>query len=111
MKEEQKGIQQNITGDYNATSVYGDASLHVHPPPFSSVLPERVWMVPYRRNAFFTGREELLRELHERFTGNRAAVLTQGQAINGLGGIGKTQIATEYAYRHREEYRFVLWAS
>src|SRR3979411_154280 len=68
-------------------------------------------MVPYRRNTFFTGREGLLRELHERFTRDRATVLTQGQAINGLGGIGKTQIAVEYAYRHQDESRFVLWAS
>jgi hypothetical protein len=111
MEEEQKGIQQNITGDYHATSVYGAASLHVHPPPVSSVLPERVWMVPCRRNTFFTGQEGLLRGLHEHFTRDRATVLTQGQAINGLGGVGKTQIAVEYAYRHREEYRFVLWAS
>ena len=28
-----------------------------------------------------------------------------------LGGIGKTQVAVEYAYQHRDEYRFVLWAS
>ena len=57
-----------------------------------------VWMVPSRRNTYFTGREDVLTHIHARFTSDRAAVLTQGQAINGLGGIGKTQIAVEYVY-------------
>ncbi len=69
----------------------------------------QVWNVPYRRNPFFTGRETLLKELHDRLTSTKAAALTQ--AISGLGGIGKTQTALEYAYRYREEYRFVLWVS
>ena len=69
------------------------------------------WNVPYRRNPFFTGREQLLEHLHDRLTVNKTAALTQAQAISGLGGIGKTQIALEYAYRHRDEYRTVLWAT
>ncbi len=72
-----------------------------------------MWNVPYRRNLFFTGREDLLAQLHERLGATGAAALTQPQthAISGLGGIGKTQIAIEYAYRYRDDYRFVLWVS
>ena len=65
------------------------------------------WNVPYLRNPFFTGREELLKQLHDNLTQNKAAALTQAQArpedsaqaqaIHGLGGIGKTQTAVEYA--------------
>jgi tetratricopeptide (TPR) repeat protein len=35
--------------------------------------------------------------------------LSQAQAISGLGGIGKTQIALEYAYRYARDYQAVLW--
>jgi hypothetical protein len=62
-----------------------------------------IWRVPYRRNASFTGREGLLEELHRALTRDAAVALT------GLGGIGKTQLALEYAYRHRDEYRVVWW--
>ena len=73
---------------------------------FSSPLP--LWFVPYRRNPFFTGREETLAYLHNALKKSKTASLTQAQAINGLGGIGKTQIAIEYAYRYREDYQAVF---
>jgi tetratricopeptide (TPR) repeat protein len=75
---------------------------------------QRIWHVPYRRNLLFTGRDNLLTQLHDRFANpsNRPAIaLTQSQAISSLGGIGKTQTALEYAYRYRENYRAVLWVS
>jgi MinD superfamily P-loop ATPase len=40
---------------------------------------------------------------------SKKASLTQTQVISGLGGIGKTQTALEYAYRHREDYRYIFW--
>jgi tetratricopeptide (TPR) repeat protein len=67
-----------------------------------------LWNVPYRRNAFFTGRDRVLQDLHDRFTRGDTALTTQ--AISGLGGLGKTQTAVEYAFRYGSEYDAVLWA-
>ncbi len=65
------------------------------------------WNVPYRRNPFFTGREDILHNLHLLLQQNSGEM----QALSGLGGIGKTQTAIEYAYRYRSEYQAVLWAA
>ncbi|MBA2396424.1 MAG: tetratricopeptide repeat protein [Ktedonobacteraceae bacterium] len=70
-----------------------------------------VWTVPYPRNVFFTGRDEILHKVHTRLSRDHTMALTQPWAVSGLGGIGKTQIALEYAYRYRHEYRFVFWLS
>jgi tetratricopeptide (TPR) repeat protein len=61
------------------------------------------------RNGFFTGREDVFRRLEEAFASGRAAGLTQVEAISGLGGIGKTQAAIEYAYRQRDRYTHIFW--
>ncbi len=68
-----------------------------------------LWNVPYPRNPFFTGREELLAQLTVALKTKPATALTQPQAISGLGGIGKTQIAIEYAYRAQTDYQAVFW--
>ena len=57
------------------------------------------WSVPSPRNPFFTGREEVLEALHAHLSVDQAVALTQSSALHGLGGVGKTQIALEYAYR------------
>jgi tetratricopeptide (TPR) repeat protein len=59
-------------------------------------------------NPDFVGREEPLTELRRLLTsGQGPAVLTQ--AITGLGGIGKTQTALAYCYRHLADYRLIWW--
>ncbi len=68
-----------------------------------------VWNIPYQRNPFFTGREDLLEQLHDHFTQAKTIALAQPLAITGLGGIGKTQVAIEYAYRYRDDYSALLW--
>ncbi len=68
-----------------------------------------LWNVPHERNPFFTGREHVLQALRQALTRDSAAALTQIQAISGLGGIGKTQTAVEYAYHYCNDYNAVFW--
>jgi DNA-binding SARP family transcriptional activator len=64
-----------------------------------------VWRVP-ARNPHFTGRDPLLSELHDRLTSTTGTAV---QALYGLGGVGKTQLATEYAHRFAVDYEVVWW--
>jgi tetratricopeptide (TPR) repeat protein/transcriptional regulator with XRE-family HTH domain len=76
-------------------------------PPSQDVPPP--WNVPHLRNLYFTGRESTLDNLHETLNTQGTGSLIHNVAISGLGGIGKTQCAVEYAYRYGYEYRAVLW--
>lgn len=68
-----------------------------------------LWNIPYPRNFHFTGREELLSQLAKALQTTSAAASPQPQAISGLGGIGKTQIVLEYAYRYCQHYQQIFW--
>ena len=78
-------------------------------PAFPNKPAVRPWNVPYERNPFFIGREKILQTLHQHLNQNDTAVSYQTHVISGLGGIGKTQTAVEYVYRHRHDYQAVFW--
>ncbi|WP_422771065.1 FxSxx-COOH system tetratricopeptide repeat protein [Plantactinospora sp. WMMC1484] len=66
------------------------------------------WNVP-PRNVAFHGRRALLEDIRNRLSTTETVVLPQ--ALYGLGGVGKTQTALEYAHRFRADYDVVWWIS
>ncbi len=66
-----------------------------------------VWNVPHIRNPNFTGRKDILSKLKLALTSGEPAAWKQ--ALTGMGGVGKTQLAVEYIYRHKPDYRVIWW--
>ena len=77
------------------------------PAPFP-MMPAMSDAMPLR-NPKFTGREKELAALQQRLQEGKQAALTQSQSLTGLGGVGKTQLALEYAYLHCADYRVIWW--
>jgi TIR domain/Tetratricopeptide repeat len=74
-------------------------------PGFAGRLPA-AWRVP-PRNPRFTGRDGMLTELRRRLRAGEGTLVVQ--ALYGLGGVGKTQLALEYAHRCAADYDLVWW--
>ena len=60
------------------------------------------------RNPNFTGRDKDIRELREELRSRNVTVVLP-LTIQGLGGVGKTQLALEYAHRFKADYDIVGW--
>ncbi|WP_433473980.1 FxSxx-COOH system tetratricopeptide repeat protein [Spirillospora sp. CA-142024] len=71
------------------------------------VTAPAIWGRIPPRNKNFTGREELLTKLKAGISDQVTAVLPH--ALHGLGGVGKTQMAVEFAHRFRFDYDLVWW--
>ncbi len=73
---------------------------------FPGVEPR--WFQAPVRNARFTGRTQDLQRLRRELRAEGRAVVLP-VALQGLGGIGKTQLALEYVHRFRSAYDLVWW--
>jgi tetratricopeptide (TPR) repeat protein len=99
----------------------GAVHVHLPPPPPQTLLdllhrattggPLVANLPP--RNPAFTGRVELLDQLHASLRPGQTAAVVQvrAQAVHGLGGVGKTQLALKYAHRHQGDYDLLWWVT
>ncbi|MPY59604.1 FxSxx-COOH system tetratricopeptide repeat protein [Streptomyces spongiae] len=60
------------------------------------------------KNPNFTGRESLLAAVEEQLQAEETAAVLP-HALHGMGGVGKSQLAIEYVYRHSHEYNVIWW--
>jgi tetratricopeptide (TPR) repeat protein len=72
----------------------------------SPTIVPLIWGNVPQRNKNFTGRREILDHLRQ---GISSAVAVLPHALQGLGGVGKTAVAIEYAHRYRSDYELVWW--
>ena len=97
--------------DQLARAVFRDLP-ELAPEPIVSTQPAKPIVLPYPSiGELFKGRDAFMQRLHESFTrgrGGRTAIVSQ--ALYGLGGIGKTRAAVEYAWANADEYTALLFA-
>jgi hypothetical protein len=67
--------------------------------------------IPFSANARFSGREDILAAIRSALDPESQASLPKSIALFGMGGVGKTQIATQYAYHELESFDVILWIS
>ncbi|WP_283134833.1 tetratricopeptide repeat protein [Rhizohabitans arisaemae] len=79
------------------------------PDATQTTAPPGLANLPRPPATVFVGREEVLHRIEQMLTAEAdAGVITQ-TAVHGLGGIGKSELALQYAVRHRNRYRLVWW--
>jgi tetratricopeptide (TPR) repeat protein len=92
-----------VTSQPSGRSSSSPAELLTDVQPYATI-----WNGVPARNPDFTGREDLLLALR-RVLVSRERTAVVPQALHGLGGVGKTQLAVEYVYRYAGDYDLVWW--
>jgi tetratricopeptide (TPR) repeat protein len=104
------GVEPGSLGEYQP-HVRSTAT----PLTFPVLLSSKPNNLPFASlNDLFIGRDTALGELDGRLAkqpGGAAAAVVARQAIHGLGGVGKTRLAIEYAYRHESDYSALLFVT
>ncbi|MFF9170993.1 MULTISPECIES: FxSxx-COOH system tetratricopeptide repeat protein [unclassified Streptomyces] len=73
----------------------------------TTATPALLVNVPLR-NTSFVGRQALLRAVEEQL-GAQDTTAVLPNALHGLGGVGKSQLALEYIYTHQHDYKVICW--
>lgn len=113
------GPHSEVNASITAHSISGIASTGANainsilqlaelPGPDAVDAPQGTHNLPTPAAGMFVGRNDALTDLEVRLASGPGLI---GQAVHGLGGVGKTELALRYARRHLSEYRLVWWIS
>ena len=75
----------------------------------ASIPPSGIFNVPFHKNRFFRGRSDFLENLARYLLPSRKRQTLASCLVHGMPGMGKSQLALEYAYQNRKSYRCVFW--
>jgi len=99
-----------FTGADNLVSHILGCLHDILPPPERERTHHRPNNLPYASlGSLFKGREGILDDLHAALTAGHAGAAIAGRALHGLGGIGKTRLAVEYALLFADSYNALLF--
>lgn len=65
--------------------------------------------LPTRRNPHFYGRDDVIKKIRDAFQEAAKQPGLGSITLHGLGGVGKSQTALEYAHRHIDQYDALFW--
>ncbi|MEH1167344.1 FxSxx-COOH system tetratricopeptide repeat protein [Micromonospora sp. CPCC 205539] len=94
-----------VTGD---NSVVDARRIELHRPASDPEVGKRLHNLPRPPTRLFVGRTEEAAELDEVMAAGSGVIC---QAVHGLGGVGKTELALQYAHRWRDRYAVRWWVS
>lgn len=117
IEEDFTSMKENIIRHVSDFEASCDIAI-ISEPAGDSLLPTRsnatsapaIFAVPLVQNPHFYGRENDLDKIRGYMT--QSAVRGQRPAsclLHGLGGVGKTTIAAEYAMKFKQDYEYVFW--
>jgi tetratricopeptide (TPR) repeat protein len=94
----------NIEQDGNDNNQNNTFNLNIPEPKERQAVPSNVG----KSTVNFVGREDELTLIHQQLQTEQGVIVC---AVEGLGGIGKTALALEYAKRYQQEYAAQYWLS
>lgn len=85
------------------------ASIKVDKEKEKDQQPVRYDNIPFSMNPKFSGRQDILETVHNALGPDASSPSAKSIALFGTGGVGKTQIAIQYAYQNQDQFDVVLW--
>ena len=81
-------------------------------PDIPSAPPKDVFLLKYERNKRFVDRPNVFKALDDAIIdASKDTDHCKSVTLCGLGGMGKSEIAREFCYRHKDNYRYVMVVS